>query len=60
MPNRTRWFPPSAWWVGLQGGGPEDNPPQIDAPLRTLSTSSAHSHLLLGPAYLMQRPKPHF
>ncbi|MFA6362878.1 hypothetical protein [Methanoregula sp.] len=37
-------------------GGPEDNHPQIAAPLRTLRAPSAHSHLLRRPAYLMQLP----
>jgi hypothetical protein len=40
-----------------RGGGPEDNHPQIAAPLRTLRAPSAHSHLLRGPAYVVQLPQ---
>jgi hypothetical protein len=38
-------------------GGPEDNHPQIAAPLRTLRAPSAHSHLLRGPAYIVKLPQ---
>ena len=55
--NRTQWFPLSAWWVGLHGGGLEDNSLQNAAPLRTLRAPSAHSHLLRGPAYVIQLPQ---
>ena len=41
-------------------GGPEDNHPQIAAPLRTLRASSAHSHLLRGPAYVVQLSQTSF
>jgi hypothetical protein len=58
--NRFRWGSPRG-----EGRSPVERNlsviiVQIAAPLRTLRAPLAHSHLLRGPAHLVQLPKPQF
>jgi len=43
--NRTRWFPPSAWWVGLQGGRSGGESPADRRP----APHASHNFAVLAP-----------